>query len=120
MTITDSTANRERRNRLTFIIDELTEVGHLQDGDGGVDAIDLDLRFLVIERNWRYGRGYWLTSAVDLAMAGAGHLGQEYAEEWELIGAVDLDTGARFDGRPVMVWTPSTVAGPVLPNRQPA
>ena len=53
-------------------------------------------------------------------MAGAGHLGQEYAEEWELIGAVDLDTGARFDGRPVMVWTPSTDAGPVLPNRQPA
>jgi hypothetical protein len=73
-------------------------------GDGGVPGLTLDCRYVLIEQNWRYARGYWLTSAVTLDTAAAAHLGQEYAEEWELLGCLDLDTGMTWFGEVRIDW----------------
>jgi hypothetical protein len=100
-------ADRPTRESIVLeVMDECQDAGGFHDDDGGISSLDEDDRYLLVERNYRYGCGFWLTSVTSDADAGNYHVNQEYAEDWELILLVDLDTGQRFKGRAIIDWYP--------------
>jgi hypothetical protein len=73
--------------------------------DGGADELTATPnRFCLVERNYRYGRGYWVTTWDTADLAGRYVTGQEYAEDWETIILVDLDTGDRYEASLTLTW----------------
>lgn len=102
----EQTLAARRRYRIGLIIDTLGGTSALQDADGGLEeALERADRYLLIERRWTGDRGYWITGARSADEATSFHLGQEGAEAWELIGLVDVVTGQRWNGTPVIKWT---------------
>lgn len=74
-------------------------------------------RWLLVEKNVGSSGdpSHWFTTHGSLDAAGQYHVGQEYAADWEIAFAVDLDKGDRYEGQvATVVWTNmSTLASPL-------
>lgn len=65
-------------------------------------------RYLLIEQNIGSSGdpSHWFTTHDTLAHAGRYHVGQEYAEDWKIVLALDLDTGTCYEGEiSDVAWT---------------
>jgi hypothetical protein len=92
-----------RAARVKAVSDEYRDQAH--DGAREALAVDGSSRYVMVERNLRYGRGYWLSQFDSPDEAGAYHLGQEYREDWDLIKLVDLDTGKEWEPEFRVIWS---------------
>lgn len=101
------TAQKERI--VIETIEEIQDAGGWHNDDGGISSLDPADGYLLVERNYRYGRGYWLSSFTTPEQAANCQPNQEYAEDWEPIVLIDLDNGQRFRGVAKIEWYP--VAG---------
>jgi hypothetical protein len=70
--------------------------------------LDREAKYLLVERNLRAG-GHWLSSHDSPATAADYHDRQEYAEEWEIVCLVDLESGEELEASTdvVTTWLPS-------------
>lgn len=97
-----------RTERIDEVLAGLEIRGVAEDTHADEIGVDPD-RFLLVERNVgsaAYMQSHWFTTHDTLQDAGEYHVGQEYAEDWEIEFAVDLDTGVRHQGDYRVEWTP--------------
>lgn len=76
------------------------------------DALE---KILLVERNARGGiPPYWFTNHDSLKAAGRYHVEQEYAADWAVVCAINLDNGLRYEfGGYDPIWiAPVTVEEP--------
>lgn len=87
-----------REERFDAIVTETGVVG--ADDDTNVATAREALRqFVLVERNVGSAHLYqshYVTTHDSLDEAGGYHLGNEYREDWEVMFALDLDTGSKF------------------------
>lgn len=108
-----STETTTRNDRLEELVREVDPVGDALDlglgtaetGDGY--ARTTDRQYLLVEKN--VGRAadvqsHFFTPVDSLEEAAQANLGNEYAEDWEALFCVDLDTGWRYEAEPRIVW----------------
>ena len=87
---------------------EQVPAGHLDEllsiySDGEVNPdweLDRTCRYLLVERS-RYDGSHWLSSHASMANAADYHDGQEYPEDWNIVGLYDLETGRKLDAHQV-------------------
>jgi hypothetical protein len=97
-----------RASRLDAVVTAVEPTGTEIDGElEDLRASELG-RFLLVERNVGSSGdpSHWFTTHHSLDHAGTYHVNQEYAHDWEIAFAVDLDTGERYEGELANVtWT---------------
>jgi hypothetical protein len=86
---------KSRQELFDELVNELGGPEALQMGQTKPDLSTPEAKWLLIERNFRGGRGYWLTVCHSPEEAGNAYVSQEYQEDWEPIWLIDLDTGHR-------------------------
>lgn len=96
-----------REMRIDAIVLATEPVGPAE--DLGIDDARLDPeRYLLIEQNIgraAHAQSHWFSTHESLDAAWAYHEGQEYAEDWSVVRAVDLDTGASYaPGTTTVTW----------------
>lgn len=74
----------------------LDEYMHELHDEGGLDGVEREAPYLMVEENVR--GGYWLSSGDDPAQLATQNLKQEYSEDWELVGIFDARTGDQVSG----------------------
>lgn len=89
-----------RKERLDEVLEEVAPTDNTE--DTGLDALaELNelKQFLLVEKNHgsaAYMQSHFFTTHDTLDECAAYNLGQEYREDWQIVFAVDLDTGSRF------------------------
>lgn len=105
----------DRLERIDAIAAELNIVGEL-DSTGQDEAKADPGRFLLVEKNVgsaSHMQSHFISTHETLETASNYHIGQEYIEDWQIVFAIDLDTGQRFDGEITQVaWTPTGLPDP--------
>lgn len=98
-----------REDRIREVIAALDPVGDGEDTNIA-HVFDSPERFLLVEQNVgraAYMQSHYLTTHDTLEDAGLYHAGQEYAEDWMILYALDLETGVRHEAAMRVVWTPA-------------
>lgn len=104
MTATTTT----RKQRIEEVLEEITPVGDAED-TGIAHLLTNPERFLLVEENngsAAYMQSHYLTTHESLEYAGAYNVGQEFAEDWSILFALDLDTGVRHEPEVRIEWEP--------------
>ena len=89
-----------RENRIDAILEALEVVGD-DDSTNRVGVRYQPSQFLLVESNVGSAsamQSHYLTTHNTLKYAGDYHVRQEYADDWQIEFAVDLDTGQRYEG----------------------
>jgi hypothetical protein len=97
-----SDTDDQRRRRMAAVVERHGGEDASHDG-GGLPEVDPSRRYLLVERD-RQSEGTWFTSHESPADAGDYSANQEYAEAWEPLELVDLDTGERFRPEITVAW----------------